>query len=339
MKKLFITVLMICMTLTAVNVFASGSKEAAQGSKSAPAKNYTLKIGIVVAQSDPMYKGLIQLQKSVAAKTNGHLKIQVYASSALGDTKDLQSQLKIGANVGTVSDAARLATMVPQLGILGAPYVVKDFAQAQKLTQSSWWHGLENQLAQQDGIRILSFDWYQGARSFLTNKPIHTPADLHNLKIRTPGAPVWQDSIRAMGAVPVAMAWSSVYPGIQQGVIDGAEAQPSAVWGAHLYEVIHYIDLTQHFQLISPLIVGEKWFKQLPASYQKILTEEAVKAGAYASNLTIKDSQDYLSKMESKGVKVIHVDKAPFVQAAQSVYTEIKGYAALKQKVDQIVGQ
>lgn len=333
MKKVAL-VAVFSMLFSAAIVFASGSQQ----SGSSSSKTYNLKIGIVVAKSDPMYKGLEKFKQLVAADTNGHVKVQVYPNSALGDTKDVQAQAKAGANVGVITDPARLAEMVPDLGILGAPYVVKNFKESESLVKSSWWQGLENQLATKDNLRILSFNWYQGARSFLTNKPIRKPSDLHNLKIRTPGAPVWQDSIRSMGAVPVAMAWSEVYPAIQQGVIDGAEAQMSAVWGARLYEVIHYIDLTQHFQLISPLVVSEKWYKRLPAAYQKVLREDAFKAGDYASNMTINDSQKYIKMMEQKGVKVIHLDKQPFINDAQAVYTELK-LQAVKAKVDNIIGQ
>ena len=36
---------------------------------------------------------------------------------------------------------------------------------------------------------------------------------------------------------------------------------------------------TEHFQLINGLIVGEKWFKTLPADLQTILLEETKAAG------------------------------------------------------------
>ncbi len=75
------------------------------------------------------------------------------------------------------------------------------------------------------GHQILSFNWWQGDRHLLTNKPIKVPADLAGIRMRTPGAPVWMETIRAMGATPTAMGWGEVYPALQQKVIDAAEAQ------------------------------------------------------------------------------------------------------------------
>ena len=38
----------------------------------------------------------------------------------------------------------------------------------------------------------------------LTNKPVKTPEDLKGLRIRTPPAPIWQESVRALGAAVIA---------------------------------------------------------------------------------------------------------------------------------------
>ena len=60
-----------------------------------------------------------------------------------------------------------------------------------------------------------------------------------------------------MGAVPTPLAWAEVYPSIQTGVIDGAEAQPSAIWGAKLFEVVSDITVTEHIYLMSGLVVSD----------------------------------------------------------------------------------
>jgi len=60
----------------------------------------------------------------------------------------------------------------------------------------------EKELAEEYGIKILSFSWVQGFRHFMTNKPVRTPEDLNGLRIRTPPAPIWHQSVKALGAVP-----------------------------------------------------------------------------------------------------------------------------------------
>ena len=51
-------------------------------------------------------------------------------------------------------------------------------------------------------LKNLSPEERQLAKGFhlLTNKPINGPEDLAGVRMRTPGAPVWTGTIRAMGA-------------------------------------------------------------------------------------------------------------------------------------------
>ena len=53
----------------------------------------------------------------------------------------------------------------------------------------------------------------------------------------TPPAPIWQESIRALGATPVAMAFGEMYPGLQQRAIDGVELVYNNIPGGRFYEV------------------------------------------------------------------------------------------------------
>ena len=211
-KRMVVSVVIVlCAVMMCVTVPADAAK-------------YTLKLGFVVTEQDPIFKGAEALKKAVEERTNGELGIEIYPSSQLGDTKDVQEQAKMGANVGSVTDPGRLAEMVHELGIMLAPYVADSYDELRTISLSKPWKEWEEELAQEHRLRILSFNWYQGARHLLTNKPITKPEDLKGIRMRTPGSAVWQETVRAMGATPVALAWAEVYPALQQKVIDGAEA-------------------------------------------------------------------------------------------------------------------
>ncbi len=331
-KALFILIVLLlaCPSL----IFAGGEQEGKGG-----AEKYRLNVGMVVTETDPMFAGAQSLKKSVEAKTKGEIGIGVFPSSQLGDTKDMQEQVKAGANIAVITDAARLAESVPAIGILGAPYIVESYEQGKKLTQSALFKGWTDELAAKHGYRVLSFNWYQGARHFWTNKPIRVPADLNGLKIRTPGATVWQATIKAMGAVPVAMAWSEVYPGVQQKVIDGCEAQHPAAVGIRLYEVLKHLTKTSHFQLLTPLVCSESWFNKLPKKYQTLILDESLAAGDVASKLTIDGLAANEEMMKSQGVTIAEIDTTPFRQACEAVYDQIAGYRAIKDQVAKILAK
>jgi TRAP-type C4-dicarboxylate transport system substrate-binding protein len=207
-----------------------------------------------------------------------------------------------------------------------------------RLQQSALFKGWVEKLRGAANLQVLSFDWFQGHRHMLTNSPVKVPADLKGVRVRTPGAPVWLETVRAMGATPTGMPWSEVYSALQTRVIDGAEAQHPAVYGARLYEVVKIITKTEHIYLITGIVTSRTWFDKLPADQQAILSEESFAAGKGASEATIASLADYEKKLREKGVTIVEIDKAPFKAATAGVYQTL-GYSELRKDVDKALGK
>jgi TRAP-type transport system periplasmic protein len=298
----------------------------------------TLRIGTVLAPEDPMGQGLEKFKKDVEAATKGEVEIQIFHNSQLGDTTEMIDQARAGANVGTITDVARLSSFVPSLAIMSAPFLFDTYEQADKFSLSKEYLGWGDELKAKSGLVMLASNWYQGPRYLLTQKPVKSPADLKSVRMRTIGAPIWIETIKAMGAEPTPMAWGEVYSALQLGAIDGAEAQPTAITGAKLYEVIKDVTKTAHIQLVTALVVSASSWDQVPEADQKIVRDLAVESGRYASNLTIKLSQDSMDKVKAAGVTVSAVDLQPFKDAVKGVYAKLNLEKEAK-IVDQVLGR
>lgn len=286
-------------------------------------ETYVLKYNHVLGESEPFHQAFLDWAKAVEERTNGGLKIEVYHSAQLGLEEDIIEQLKEGANVGQNTDSGRLAQYVPDIAVMNAPYFVESIEEVEKLkelpTVQEWLKQLEDEF----DIKVLSFNWVQGERHMVTNKPIKTPEDLDGLRIRTPGAPIWQESVRAIGATPVSMPFGDVYVGMQQGSVDGAELVYGNVTGGNLFEVADYMSETSHILLINFQVVGKKFFDSLPEEYQKILVEEADKAGSEVSRIIEKENEKIKETLIEKGMTIIpkeEVDTEAFRKAGEAAY-------------------
>lgn len=336
MKKFLCVLLLLSMIIAGGMVCAESAAKASAPKKSD--KVYSLKMSTQLNETHPMVDGFKELGKRVAEKTNQKLIIEVFTSAQLGSDEDVIEQAIQGVNVAVLTDGGRMANYVQEMGIIGAPYFANNYDDVLKVTQSDIFKKWEKKLADENGIRVLSFNWYDGARHFLTNKPVKKPKDLNGVRIRTPGAPVWSKSVKAMGATPVAMPWTEVYPAMQQKAIDGAEGQHTASYTSRLYEVIKYIDKTAHFQLINGIIVGERWFKTIPEEYQKILLEETKAVAADNARLIEKLSDEYEKKMVEAGMEVVEVDIEAFKAAADKAY-EVLGFKELREEIYAQIGK
>jgi tripartite ATP-independent transporter DctP family solute receptor len=295
-----------------------------------------LNINTALTRDDPIYKGLEQMQARVAERSKGQLTIRIFPGSQLGKDEDVLEQARAGANVAVVVDGGRLAVFVKEFGILGAPYLANGFDGIRKVVTSPMFEEWNTKLKATSGHYALSFNWWQGERHLLTNKPIAAPADLSGVRMRTPGAPVWMETIRAMGATPTPMGWGEVYPALQQKVIDAVEAQHPASYGSRLYEVTKHLTKTGHFNLITGIVTSAAWFDKLSPELQKILKEESLAAGDFASKLTQDSLAGIEAEFKAKGMSVVEVDKAPFINATKSVYDKL-GYGELRTKVEALL--
>ena len=307
-------------------------------SPSANGQSHTLRVSTVIAESDPLFEGYQRFADAVEKRTDGDMAVEVFPNAQLGQDEDLMEQALLGANVAFNTDAGRLGQRVPEVGIVLAPYVFENPQQALKLYESDLYKGWMKQLEDDHGLTVLALNYYVGARHFLTKEPFTKPADLAPLKVRTPGAPVWQETIRALGATPVALPWIETYPALQQGVVDGAEAQHPASFGSKLFEVAPHITKTGHILLMNGPVVGTGWFKTLPEDYQQILREEALNAGIWTTDKVLESESAFEQKMVDGGATVHDVDVAEFRKAAAKAY-DVLDLGDLKAQVDAVLNE
>ena len=299
---------------------------------------YTLSINTALATSDPLYRGLEAFRDNVATASNGALEVKLFPNSQLGADEDVLEQARAGAPVAIVVDGGRLATFVTEFGVLGAPYLASGYDGIRKVVVSDKFEEWVQKLHDTSGHQVLSFNWWQGERHLWTRKPVNVPADLAGVRMRTPGAPVWVETITAMGAVATPMPFAEVYAALEQNAIDAVEAQLPAGQGSKLNEVTSVLTKTGHINLITGLVTSAPWFDSLPAELQTVLRDEALKAGDIASYGT----QDALAQIEADlvaaGMTVNTIDVTPFQEATAGVYEKL-GYGALRDELQAIVNQ
>ncbi len=259
----------------------------------------------MLGPKEPYHAGFQKWAERVDKRTNGRLKIEVFHSAQLGVEEDIIEQIRQGANIGQNTDSARLGNYIPGIAVMNGPYFAETLDEVAKLTKAPTIVKWDQELADKHGLKVACFNWVQGYRHFFTNKPVRTPEDLKGQRIRTPPAPIWQESVRALGAAPVAMAFGEMYPGLQQRAIDGVELVYNNIPGPRFYEVLKYVSETRHIMLINFQVVSAKWFNGLPKDLQAALVEECQSAG----DETSKQILEIRGRREGRSGQARHDDR------------------------------
>ncbi len=326
------------MKSTAIRALVAAGALVMVAPLSAFAADYTLSVNTALAITDPLYKGLESFVAGVADASGGRIEVKLFPNSQLGPDEDVLEQARAGAPVAVIVDGGRLATYVNEFGIMGAPYLANGYDGVRKVAVSPVFEEWVTKLHDTAQLQVLSFNWWQGERHLFTNKAVTGPGDLAGMRIRTPGAPVWVETVTAMGGVPTPMPFAEVYSALEQKALDAAEVQLPAANGAKLFEVTKFLTKTGHINLITGMVTSGAWFDSLPDDLKTILRDEALKAGDVGSYGT----RDALAQIEADlaaaGMTVSAIDTAVFKEATSGVYDKL-GYGALRDTVQALAAQ
>jgi len=279
-------------------------------------------------------EGLYLMSKLVEIWTNGRIKIEVYPGAVLGSEKETIEQTQMGIIDINRTSIAPLTAVYPKLSVFALPYIFKSREHMWKVLESEIGQKMLEELKSVGLVGLAYMD--AGARSFYTvEKPILSPDDLKGLKIRTQKSPVMMEMVKAMGGVPVPMAFEEVYSALQTGIIDGAENNPPSYYETSHYEVAKYYSLDEHAMVPELLFMSLKTWNALSPEDRKIIKMAAIAAQELQRRLWLKDEEIALEKVKEAGCKIYYPKKEPFIEAVKSVYEK---YASkYKDLIEQIM--
>jgi tripartite ATP-independent transporter DctP family solute receptor len=270
--------------------------------------------------------------------TNGNVEVQHFHSGQLGsDERELAESVRVGTLDMSIVATAPMTGFLPRLTLIDLPFLFKDHAHAIRVLEGPIGDTLKQELEAR-GIVLLEF-WSAGIRSVLNNiKPVRTPDDLKGLKLRVIQSPVYLDTFKALGALPVAMSPSEVYSALQMGVVNGAENDPASLMSWKWAEVIKYYSLTQHAFVSTALIINPKVYRSLPADIQQAIQKAGREASAYQRTYVEGLWDRAMKRIEEKGVRINKVDDInAFRERVKPVYEKYDkelGGNLIKQALD-----
>ena len=243
-----------------------------------------------------MFKGLLEFKKNVEARSAGKIVVKAFPASQLGSDEDVVEQIRAGLGVALITDGARMEPYVKEFGILTAPYIVGQLRRHAQVLDVAAVRRVEPEAAQDRWLRDPVVQLVPGRAS-----PRHQQADQDPRRTwlasacARPARRCGSRPAARFGATPTPLAWSEAYSALSMKAIDAVEVQYPSLWGSRIYEVTKFVTKTKHIQLVTGLICSAAWYDKLPADLQKIVSEEAVKAGDYASKITL-DSLDQIEE-------------------------------------------
>ena len=264
-----------------------------------------IKFSHVVAPDTPKGRAADYFKKLSEERTKGQVKVEVYPNSQLYKDREELEALQIGAVQMLAPSLAKFGPLgVRSFELFDLPYIFPNKETLYRVMDGDIGKKLFGLLSAK-GITGLAY-WDNGFKQMSANKPLRSVADFKGLKLRIQSSKVLEAQMKALGANPQVMAFSEVYSGLQQGVVDGTENPMSNLFTQKMHEVQKHLTLSDHGYLGYAVIVNKKFWEDLPADIRATLTKAMEDATVFERKIAQEENDQSLAKVKAAGTTQVY---------------------------------
>lgn len=276
----------------------------------------TLKFAHVYEVATPYHEVMLKAAEELEKRTEGRYDMDVFPASSLGKETAINEGLSLGTVDIIYTGVGFASNAYGPIAISDFPFTMRGLKHFMAYRESDLFSELSGNYKDATGNEIIALTYY-GARHVTANKPILTPADMKDLKIRVPNAPAFVLFPEAVGANPTPMAFAEVYLALQQGVVDAQENPLPTIQFKKFYEVQSDINLTGHITNSLTTIAAGATLDAMEEGDREILIE-VLKEAADEATAQIIDAENTLADwFREQGNNVNEVDREPFIEAVK----------------------
>lgn len=312
-KKTLIIIAVIVIALVAF---------ALRGS-SKPAGPVQLKLSHPSAVDGPYDLAAKAFKKEVEEKTGGRYQIVIFPTNQLGTQEEVTEAAQMGTIDLVVTSDDKLVSLVPEFGVLGMPFLFRDFDHVYSTLNGNVGAMLSKKL---EAKNIIIMSWFENGFRHITNNraPVFTPDDIKGLKIRVSSTKPNMALFDGCGAAVTNVSFSELYSALQLGTVEAQENPLPNINDRKFYEVQKFLSISGHVHTSEPLIMSRASFNKLSDADKKIFIEAGKTASKYAFDQA-KKSNDVLLEKLSKDIQVNVVNRDSFTGVVDKVYADLGG--------------
>ncbi|PHY06931.1 MAG: C4-dicarboxylate ABC transporter substrate-binding protein [Alcaligenaceae bacterium] len=215
---------------------------------------------------------ITEFVEAVTKRTNGALNGKYFHAASLYNDRDAIAALGTGAVQIVFPVTSRLEQMDARVGVASLPFSLSSTKMLNKCFADGYTKLLSS-FVEPKGAKILGILRTADLMFLMKSRDVQKLEDLKGQKIRVISGGIILDTIKSVGASPVALAAPELSPAISQGVIDGMITSPAG-WADVVGITAKYATLVPGMSLAtSAVLVDKKWFDGLPVAQRQTIQE------------------------------------------------------------------
>ncbi|KJS82150.1 MAG: hypothetical protein JM58_15605 [Peptococcaceae bacterium BICA1-8] len=330
MRKSGLILLVLLLSLSLVLTGCGGTKKEepkAETPKVEAPKEEVKPVKLIAAHVTPeegSYQvGMLKFKEVVEKESNGSITVEIHPNGQLGGNEDeLVQKMATGTVDVIVASPGFMTQTVKEIDLLALPYLFASYDHWKSVLDGEVGQKMAGLVEEKTDFKFLGW-WKCGVRVYFGNKPVNTPADLKDVKIRIQVSPVTSEVWSTFGAQPSSVAFNELYQALQNKVVDAAENDFANILQMKFHEAAPNISLTNHDIATRLLLMSDKKYQSLSPE-QKAAVDKAVVAATEAERVADNDLAGVaLEQLIAEGAIVNEVDVAPFIEMTQPIRDKV----------------
>ncbi|MGP9805268.1 TRAP transporter substrate-binding protein [Paracoccus sp. NSM] len=205
-------------------------------------------------------------------EANSDHEVQLFPFGTLGESDNILEQTQAGILQFVNQSPGFTGALIPEAQVFFVPYLLpEDEDQLVRFfRESETINRIFPELYADQGLELLTM-YPEGEVMLTTDRPVTSPADLNDVKVRVMTNPLLVSSYQAFGATPTPLPWGEVYGGLQTGIIDGQENPAFFIESTRMYEVTDHITRLGHNNFTTALMANKDFFDGLSEEDQTLI--------------------------------------------------------------------
>jgi TRAP-type C4-dicarboxylate transport system substrate-binding protein len=297
-----------------------GCAELEMQQAAAPTEKATIRIGSPFKPGHILVDTAEKFKEIVETRSGGRIVVAIDAGTK--SEIDINKMNSAGELEMQSNGTNYLERYAPRYYFFTGPYVMKDFDHYMRVWNGKLGQEAMAEMEKNGNLKYLG-TIYRGQRWTTAKKPLYTPADAYNMKLRLPPIPSWMAVWKAIGADPVALGLPELYSGLKAAKAEASEGDLPQVASFKLDEVQTHLIMTNHLVQVGGLLINKPFFDRLPRADQDLIVQAGKEATDWANAKMKAGELAYLLDLQRKGMQVVIPDGDSFRAKARPAVDEL----------------
>ena len=255
--------------------------------------------------------------RTLKKETAGRVELRVFSGGSEGDDRDLVRRMKAGKLDAAGIATTGLSAIAPEVQVLTAPGLLTTDEELDRARAKL--DGRFQKMIEAGGFKLLT--WGDGGKNRVFSASRFTkPADLANRPAWAgKDNPVVDEFVKAIGANPVRLGASAVFPGLGNKTVQVVPTSAMAAVAFQWYTRLAAMTASNFNIIVGGSVIRKETFDALSPADQETLLATAKRAATKLDQIVQRDDERAYATLVSRGIAVVDTenDRAAWSSAAK----------------------